>query len=382
MSAVAREEEEDLMFDFHNRHNLSLLLRGISLPPLFLMREGNEFVIWSPLVSKPARIPFDDVLQTLNSFGDYIYNLISDSSDSFCVLAKKRWSERLEKSASLKASIATGLTSEELDCLSLGSENIAIPTHSANDDIYVDNEIYAAARMTAGRVTTASQIEIINKINSIEFRETPDLDEISAAAPNADQYGEEGYSQGYGLALWLREFVGLGAGKVVPDDILRRWNVEILELEMDSTISAVAVWGKKHGPGVIINSKKSARSSTRNGRRATLAHEICHLIYDRKRSLPVADVLGGLGPKFAEKRANAFAAELLLPRALAAETLAKAESELIEAASELEKKYKVSREIVVHQILNSNLRETLSRQERTQLETWARKKPGFPVSEV
>ena len=382
LSSTAREEEEDLMFDFYHRHNLSLLLRGISLPPLIFMREGNEFVIWSPLATTPARVPFNETLKLLNSFGDYLCSLISDSHDPLSELARKRWGDRLEKSASLKTSVATGLDDEELKSLFLGSGDITLPERPANDDIYADSEIYAAARMTTGRITVNSQIEIIKKINSITPRPTPILDEISTQTPDAAQYGGEGYSQGYGLAAWLRNLLGFGTGRIDPDKILTEWNVEIADLEMDPAICAVAVWGKDHGPGVIINSKKPARSSSQNGRRATLAHEICHLIYDRQRSLPVADVLGGLGPKLAEKRANAFAAEFLLPRSLAAEALTKAGIEATEAAYELEKKYKVSREIVVHQILNSSLRDTLSRQERTKLETWASNKPGFSVSDA
>ncbi len=44
-----------------------------------------------------------------------------------------------------------------------------------------------------------------------------------------------------------------------------------------------------------------------------LAHEFCQLIVDRRQAVPLG-ILSGLGaPPVVERRANAFAAELLLP---------------------------------------------------------------------
>lgn len=374
MDESQRDDEEDLMFDFNHRHNLSLLLRGLNLPPLVAIREGNEMVLWSPSHEKPVRMMLLDFLQVLNSFGDYLAELLKDSNAGIANLAVKRWNERLQKSIEMKHTETFGIIDPKVVALINKARN-------ANDDIYADNEIRAAARMTAKTITAQDQILILETINNIKRRETPFLDEVSAQAPNIDAFGLRAYEQGYELALWLRDFLGTGTEKANPADILEQWNIEIIDISMDPEICAVAVWGKNHGPSIIINSKSPARSSGAKGRRATLAHEICHLIYDRNRSLPVADVLGGLGPKFAEQRANAFAAEFLLPRSIACQEIMNSTETVTEAAKRLERKYGASREIVLNQISNSHAYHYLSEHQIIELQSWVRKNPGFTVAD-
>lgn len=113
-----------------------------------------------------------------------------------------------------------------------------------------------------------------------------------------------------------------------------------------------------------------SRAWTNNGRRSALAHEICHLLIDRPHALPVAEVLGGQVPRWAEQRANAFAAELLLPR-VQAERLCRQAADPVAAASRLEGDYQVSRKLTLHQIINSELGPSLSPSERQRLERWA-----------
>ncbi|MDI7134228.1 ImmA/IrrE family metallo-endopeptidase [Pseudomonas aeruginosa] len=372
MSDTEVEAEEDLMFDFLHRHNLSLLLRGISLPPLFFIREGNEFLIWSQALPGPVRLDFKDALQVLTQFGDYLYSIVKDSNDSRALLAMKYWSEKDLKLAKSGLAIRTGMSPEEL----IQIFPIDVIQEAANDSVN-DCEIYAAARMTSGRLEFSAQAEIIRKISSLEKVTTPILDHLSETVPNAETFGLKGYEQGYGLAAWLRQKLSLGDGKVNPEELLASWGVVIQQMEMTDFVSAVAVWGERHGPAVVLNSKRNARSATKHGRLTTLAHEICHLLYDRSRSLPVADVLGGLGPKFAEQRANAFAAEFLLPRSSIA---AWGESEsVLEFAKQLQRKYTVSPELVSYQIYNSDLGGAISRQDRLKLERWVGEARSFQI---
>jgi len=55
-----------------------------------------------------------------------------------------------------------------------------------------------------------------------------------------------------------------------------------------------------------------------------------HLLVDRKGFLPLVEVFGGYAPKGAERRANAFAAELLLPRSVAFHDVKQKQGEKIE----------------------------------------------------
>lgn len=369
-----RNDEKDLMFDFNHRHNLALLVRGVNLPRIMVMREGNEIVLWSPMRELPVRVRLSEFLKVFSEFGDYLSELLQNSSVELAILARKRWQERQKKSIEYKAAYTFGI--EDLQVISLLND---VAATSANDDIYADSEIRAAARMTSKKFAARDQIAILSAIGRVAPRSTPDLDEITANVPNADSFGFRGFEQGYQLAIWFREHLNLGFGYVDPERILQSWCVDIIELEVDPEICAVAVWGRRHGPCVIVNTKRPSRSSGEKGRRATLAHEICHLIYDRHRSLPVADVMGGLGPQFAEKRANAFAAEFLLPRSSAAQEVKNAHDEILKVAKRLERKYGVSREIVRHQILNSGAASYLNSQQTIELTAWARQQPGFSV---
>jgi hypothetical protein len=374
MNQAQRDDEEDLMFDFKHRHNLALLLRGIYLPPVFVIREGREILLWSSISDRTIRLDLSETIATLSEFGNFLCKLLEPSEIPLAALARERWEARTTKTLDLKNSDTFGIEDPiVIELLRRGNNAASYP--AVNDSLYIDNETRAAARMTARKITAKDQAVILEKIHTVQPRLTPDLDSASRNVPNAEQFGIRGFEQGYELATWFRSYLELGTGPVNPQKILEDWDVEISTMQIDPAICAVAVWGRQHGPGIILNTVSSARTSGIKGRRATLAHEICHLIYDRERSLPVVDVLGGLGPVFAEKRANAFAAEFLLPRAVAAQAVRNYQEDILKVASSLERKYVVSREIVGHQITNSG--ETITSQLKIQLQAWVQEKPGI-----
>ncbi|MDC6378853.1 ImmA/IrrE family metallo-endopeptidase [Pseudomonas graminis] len=380
MVGLQRDDEEDLIFDFNHRHNLALLVRGISLPRVMVMREGNEMVLWSPARSQPVRIPLSEFIRIFEAFGDCLSHLLTDSTRDLAVLARKRWSERAEKTLEYKTQGA--LESEEPEVKHFFETLNYASDAAANDDLYADDEVRAAARMTAKKFMAVDRVKVLEAIQNIRPRKTPILDQLSQSVPDASEYSPIAFQQGYWLAIWLREELQLGAGNVDPRKIIEGWGIEIFDIQVDPEICAVAVWGRHHGPGVILNKTKNSRASGINGCRATLAHEICHLIYDRERSLPVADVMGGFGPQFAEKRANAFAAEFLLPRASAASEVGNSTDDIVVIAKKLERRFGVSRAIVRHQIQNSSSAEFLDPKKNTALDAWARQQPGFPVVEA
>ena len=85
---------------------------------------------------------------------------------------------------------------------------------------------------------------------------------------------------------------------------------------------------------------------------------------DREGSLPLVEVLGGRTPEWIEKRARAFAAELLLPRRLAENSLDQvdtSDTENIERCIEnLSRTFEVSRALVTHVLWNAGTRNKLS----------------------
>lgn len=80
----------------------------------------------------------------------------------------------------------------------------------------------------------------------------------------------------------------------------------------DQNIRAVAIASPTHKPYSLLN-KNHPTFLAYTGRRFALAHELCHLLYDRSYGQQLAIATGPWAPRDLERRANAFAAMLLMP---------------------------------------------------------------------
>ena len=89
-----------------------------------------------------------------------------------------------------------------------------------------------------------------------------------------------------------------------------------IEFETDS-IRGVALAGEGFSPKIVIN-LAHVYNSNEEGKRFTIGHELCHILFDRTRARRISHVSGSWAPRGIEKRANAFAAYLLMPRTLIA----------------------------------------------------------------
>jgi len=131
---------------------------------------------------------------------------------------------------------------------------------------------------------------------------------------------ERAWKQGYQLAENCLEAID---GAIVMDrpiaieEIYKYFNIKVDSISLnDASIRAVALAGPHHRPAVLINSRYSYRAV--QPRRFTLAHELCHILYDRTYGARLAMASGPWAPLEVEQRANAFAAMLLMPTDLIA----------------------------------------------------------------
>ena len=90
--------------------------------------------------------------------------------------------------------------------------------------------------------------------------------------------------------------------------------VDQMDLNTDS-IRGIAFAGVGFAPRIVVNGTHPFNDNE-SGRRFTIAHELCHVLFDRTRARRVAHASGPWAPAGIEKRANAFAAYLLMPRGL------------------------------------------------------------------
>ncbi len=356
------DDEEALAHRFLARHDLAAALKGMFLPAVIVLRQGNTGHISAATLCKTLIRPWREIEDTLEKAGNYLAAACEESTQSRAQQACAIWHQREERRAQLELDLTTGHTPEErshLETLGVTRENWQIP------------EIRAAARMTRGVVTPEHQAILLAEVARTPRCVTPKLDALSASCLEKLRERDKPHEQGYWLASWLRGKLGIDAFSTVePRDFLSDWAVQVQEIELEKCpIEAITAWGDQHGPAILINRAVGCRSAHEYGARATLAHEMAHLLLDRDAAFPAGEVLGGRTPEYPEKRARAFAAEFLVPRCLVEKIIRESHS-LEEAVQVLQHENRVSKELLAWQIHNSSAYDSLMESEKIILEQW------------
>jgi Zn-dependent peptidase ImmA (M78 family) len=357
------EDEEEQAHRFFNRHDLAAAFKGVFFPAVFIMRQGLLVEIIRAESNKPLRLPLSKVVTDLEQIGNHLAELAGVASEGRGPAAASQWQARTQQLEHKALSLLTGLSAADLK--HLNADNDPSFWEQGQTAHFADSELMAAARMTRGVLPLEAQSQLIERIRQLPKFNTVELDAlVQAFAADFKEIGKP-YDQGYWAAIWLRRKLGLQeADKAQPAEYLQAWGVQIEHFEMPgSKLAALACWGTQHGPAILINKAPDNVPAHIHGENTTLAHEICHLLMDRSRALPVAEVLNGNTPERLEKRARAFAAEFLLPRAGAA-TVVRHATTLQAAVSELSDTYAVSQELVCWQIINSENCTSLAEQEQ------------------
>ena len=149
-------------------------------------------------------------------------------------------------------------------------------------------------------------------------RDDIQLEKISRSEP-LDASDLRPWTQGYLLAEELVLELGLlkdGTDWIDIERVYETLGVGHSEIRIeDDNVRAVAIASPTHQPFSLLNITHPTYS-TYTGRRFTLAHELCHLLYDRSYGQQLAIASGPWAPRDLERRANAFAAMLLMPTEL------------------------------------------------------------------
>jgi len=357
------EAVEEETYEWLERHDISRWLRGLSARPLRVLRQGRLAIVVGG--SRIAWLPADEVLSVLIGVGDAVGHRLDGARDERSVAAVTAWRNRdLLRPVEL-ASIYTGLPEAELELL---------PFSASADVGFEPDEILAVARMSPRSLGSRGLRTVVARIRKVPRAANRRLDELSARAGRIrdELRNAFAFEQGYVLARELRADLpgGSRADRLDIRGVLEALGVavETVRLPVDAeSVDAVAVWGPRHGPAVLLNERGiHARSAVGSG--ATLAHELCHLLVDRDGALPLADVLGGRAAVLVERRANAFAAELLMPKSVVTDRPG-AGPLVIDDCRRLFRRYHVSRQLGAWQILNSGV--DLPVLARRQLDIWS-----------
>ena len=154
--------------------------------------------------------------------------------------------------------------------------------------------------------------------------ESGKIGELGRAAPIAESASRP-WDQGYDLAEEVHEHFDGNfekGGFVDVEGLIKALGVGVATLDLsDERVRGVSIAGPHHRPGIFLNRCYGANAGDA-GRRFTLAHELCHLLFDRERGQPLAVASGPWAPRAIEQRANAFAAMLLMPTSLVRRSVA------------------------------------------------------------
>lgn len=190
--------------------------------------------------------------------------------------------------------------------------------------------------------------------------------EIVRAAP-IEESASPPWEQGYDLAEEVHEHFD---GRFEREDavdvegLIAALGVRIDELKLSDTgVRGVAIAGPRHRPGIFFNGRHGANDRAA-GRRFTLAHELCHLLFDREQGRRLAVASGPWAPRAIEQRANAFAAMLLMPTSLVRRCVAELTVPLAtgEGINQVAQRLRAGRLSVLHHLTNLGFVDEVDRQ--------------------
>lgn len=312
-------EQENALDEFIGRHDLSRALASLDLPSLVLLRTGNTMLFTTE--RRQCLADVHEAHRLLSAVGDTIRDWMAPWADERTQPLLDAWAVREDRARAVTESrLHLIVRKDRAEFANLAAVVDNDWGNAWDGAVMEEGDLFAAARMSSGFVSVSQQAEILAKIRSTPSGNMEAIDALSRRVLVGLPFSLQtrfvsAHEQGYALAEKLRASLGgAPAEPLDPELLLSEWGVRIETMEWaDSPLDALSCWGTCHGPMTLLNTAPTKRCSHEYGRRFTLAHEICHLMVDRSHALSVADVLGGGMDHFIESRANAFAAELLMP---------------------------------------------------------------------
>jgi Zn-dependent peptidase ImmA (M78 family) len=190
-----------------------------------------------------------------------------------------------------------------------------------------------------------------------------ELDKLSRSTPPDENVLI--WEQGYDLAESLHDVLDLAGDWVDVRSLIRSLGIHQLWRELDDArIRGCSIVGPQHEPTIVIN-RACRYSESPAGVRFTIAHELCHLLYDRSHGRKLAIASGPWAPRSIEKRANAFAAMFLMPPHLVERAIADSPDPITElsGARTIARKLRVGVIAVVEHLCNLTLMTEVERDE-------------------
>lgn len=179
--------------------------------------------------------------------------------------------------------------------------------------------------------------------------------------------GVEPWESAYELAEQLHENLADSAEglAVNVEDILRRLDVVQEKLDLNDRMTRAVSFASPNHRAVVALNANSFHYDSLESRRFTLAHELCHLLFDRDHGVRLAVASGPWAPRYVERRADAFAAMFLMPTDRLSRAIQESADGMAtrEGLTEVADRLGVSKSAVLEHAYNVGLIDDLRREE-------------------
>jgi Zn-dependent peptidase ImmA (M78 family) len=318
--------------DWAARHAIRTAAEGGIVPDVFFQRIGDEIELsWGDRLQPGAdaaifltedgvsRAPVDVVANVLGSATRWFLDQESARQSSWGKAIRARWTAIGEKPvgvAALAWYLDSGpepgpLTAALTRALGRLGRPVPLPEGAwwgkLSPEVAMFGDLSPKISDEAAVTMLAEYFD--SRTNAVE---APDLLQLVTDQPA--WAATSPWDNGYALALDILDAADPdeGASATRVGDMLERLGVRVRDVDLgEEGPRGVALAGDGIRPTILVNRKSPMNQS--RGRRFTLAHELCHILFDRDRARPLAHSSTPWSSPSVEQRANAFAAMLLMP---------------------------------------------------------------------
>lgn len=343
-SSLDEDEEAEWLDEWQGwwqRHSLQAAREGGLFPDILLRRWRDEIeVSWNhrPIAGTPDhfrfingpgffRLPVSAVTEPVHElFGHALRHLqrqvafsahLETLVEQWQALKTSEQTSRVGWLSGLQGRWKTlsGRLQDTLPQYSLASEHLFLTATNAHPALALEGSCQApmmfgclAPDITSDDFMTLAEVQL----RSFEKqRPRTGLDTLAAQHPL--QEGMPPWAMAYELAENLLTTLAVDS-TLDLDALLEELGVEVHNVNLsDHEIRGLAFVSPDQRPTVAVNVQHPANQKLQ-GRRFTLAHELCHLLFDRGQGQRLSLASGPWTSPDIEQRANAFAAMLLMPK--------------------------------------------------------------------
>ncbi|MBI5543232.1 MAG: ImmA/IrrE family metallo-endopeptidase [Deltaproteobacteria bacterium] len=319
-------------------HSLLRVGQGVLLPNAIIWRRDDVVdVSWRSdpeprtlgvqfLNTGAARLPAEDLFQTLRDFVGAVWQQIRSSDDRSQSRAEvKRAHECVNDVHSIEnlaarvgrtpSSLKRWLSGKKKDPLTLVTQAYGIEKPATFAAETLDSPIARAARSASPSFSERDH-ESLLKLGA-KLRKLPaalGLKALRAQVPAIAEPADEDFARGYSRAERVRPLLEVArTQRLDVEPLLRRLGCAVEDIRLDDFMTdGLALWSRE-GQTLVAANTSSPRTIAPWGRQAMFAHELFHLLFDASQSRFFGESTNEWTATPSEREANAFAAELLLP---------------------------------------------------------------------